>query len=394
MNRAAPALLLVLLGCGGDQGAFQALIQIDPQLPASCIALDLTTADGTLLQTQKLGRPLDRNELRVAVFQGELPRDIHLQARALWGAACEEPLLANGRSAPVTARFERSVGSVTLQLSLPPASLDADRDGFIAREAGGPDCDDTRSPRRPGVQELCDASEDLNCDGLRGCDDATCARQACSRVARSIVFTSPVRRVPAGECSREPVVVERRDALGRPTAPNDATPIELGASLPLDASFYADATCRSSPVSTIPARASSLAFHVRGTRAAVGALTASSALGEASLAHTILPGPTAKLVFSAASGTSLAGECVPLTLERRDPYDNAITGSSQTVSFSPAPSAQLALYSDAACGARLPRSPSRSRSPRCRCISGGPARVRSRSSPPPREFPIRGTHES
>src|SRR5689334_5520097 len=125
MNRVVPALLLVLWGCGGDRVALQALIQVDPQLPASCIALDVIREDGTVLQSQKLARLPDRQELRVAIFQGALPRDIQLQARALWGTACEEPLLANGWSAPVTARFEPAVGTVSLRLELPPPSLDA-----------------------------------------------------------------------------------------------------------------------------------------------------------------------------------------------------------------------------------------------------------------------------
>lgn len=352
MNRVVAALLLVLWGCGGDRVALQALIQVDPQLPASCIALDVTRADGTVLQSQKLARPLDRQELRVAIFQGALPQDIQLQARALWGAACEEPLLANGWSEPVTARFERTVGAVSLRLELPPPSLDADRDGFVSQAEGGPDCDDALPQSRPGVQELCDASADLNCDGLWGCDDSTCSRRACSRAASALVFTSPERQGIAGECSPQPVVVERRDVLGQPAVPNHAIALQLSASS-LAATFYADAACRSPLVPTIPARASALSFYVRGTRATSGLLTASSALGEASLAHTLLPGAPAKLAFSAASASSLAGECVPLTLERRDAYDNAAPGPRRTVSFSPAPSAQLALYSDASCGTRL-----------------------------------------
>ncbi|WNG25873.1 hypothetical protein F0U62_19000 [Cystobacter fuscus] len=352
MNRVVPALLLVLWGCGGDRVALQALIQVDPQLPASCIALDVTREDGTVLQSQKLARLPDRQELRVAIFQGALPRDIQLQARALWGTACEEPLLANGWSAPVTARFEPAVGAVSLRLELPPPSLDADRDGFVSQAEGGPDCDDALPQSRPGVQELCDASADLNCDGLWGCDDATCSRRACSRTASAIAFTSPERQGVAGECSPRPVVVERRDVLGQPAVPNHATALQLSASS-LDATLYADAACRSPLVPTIPARASSLSFYVRGTRATSGLLIASSALGEDSLAHTLLPGAPVKLAFSAASRSSLAGECVPLTLERRDAYDNAAPGPRRTVSFSPAPSAQLALYSDASCGTRL-----------------------------------------
>ncbi|ATB38222.1 hypothetical protein CYFUS_003655 [Cystobacter fuscus] len=353
MNRVVPALLLVLWGCGGERVALQALIQVDPQVLASCIALDVIRVDGTVLQTQKLARPLDRQELRVAIFQGALPQDIQLQARALWGAACEEPLLANGWSAPVTARFEPTVGAVSLRLGLPPPSLDADRDGFVSQTEGGPDCDDSRPQSRPGVQELCDGSADLNCDGLWGCDDSTCSRRACSRTASALVFTTPERQTLAGECSPRPVVVERRDVLGEPAVPNHAIALQLSASSSLEATFYADAACRSPLVPTIPARASSLSFYVRGTRATSGLLTASSELGEASLAHTVLPGTPTKLAFSAASDSSLAGECVPLTLERRDAYDNAAPGPRRTVSFSPAPSAQLALYSDAACGTRL-----------------------------------------
>lgn len=351
MKRAALVLLLALAGCSQNTGAVQALVQFDPALPASCIALDLLSTDGTVLHTQRIDRPTDRNALRVAVFRGALPQDIQLQARALWGQGCNDPLIPNGLSTKMGAHFDpKQVGEVTLELALPSADEDADHDGFISMARGGPDCDDSRAQRKPGVQELCDGTDDLNCDGQRGCDDATCSGKACIRVATSLVFTTPPAQALAGKCVG-PVTVERRDSAGTPVAPDAATALDLGTTLPTGLAFYSDAACTSALAApSIPAGSATLSFYVRSTTPGDGELTAQAPnLSKASLHHTVLAGPAKQLAFTTPARTVTAGDCVPVTVERRDDFANPTSGLAQAVQLALTPSPQAVAYQDSGC---------------------------------------------
>ena len=186
MNRAV-FLLLVLCGCARDE-AFQVTLQLAPALSASCVVLEVLSPDGTVQQSEFLPRPKDREKMVWAVYRRDFPADVQLQARAFWGSGCEEPRRYNGLSEPVSVHFAPGVQNVQLTLSPPGEAEDADRDGFVSAEQGGADCDDRRAELRPGIQELCDASADLNCDGRRGCDDATCSGRLCSRAATALVF--------------------------------------------------------------------------------------------------------------------------------------------------------------------------------------------------------------
>ncbi|WP_257457215.1 putative metal-binding motif-containing protein [Archangium lipolyticum] len=357
MKRAALALCLVLVGCSRDPGAIQAVIQIDPKLLASCIALDVVSSDGTVLHSRLLARPADRNELRIAIFRGDLPQELQLQARALWGATCEDvgALRTNGRSRSHEASFEpEKIHTVPIELSPPSLSEDADQDGFVSDQLGGPDCDDGRTPRNPSAQEVCDGSEDLNCNGSRGCDDASCPSTACARMPTSLVFTSLPQVVRAGQCAG-PIVVQRNDSRNEPATPQLATPVELANTFPSGTTFHADADCArplSSPA--IAPGSSTLSFYVRGIRLGAGELTAtSSGLQPATLGHTLIPGLVSKLVFTSPPRSPKAGECAPITVERRDEFDNPTSGTVQALTLTPAPSAQATLYQDAGCATPL-----------------------------------------
>src|SRR6218665_603366 len=184
MYRVLPVLLLVLSGCS-DPGAVQARIQFDPDVQATCIALDLLSNDGAVLKTQLVPRSEGKNEANIGVFRGDFPQDIQLQARALWGTECQEPLFYNGKSQAAPVSFKSGVtGSVTLTLFRPDPSEDADQDGFVAAALGGPDCDDSRGDSSPKAQqEVCDANAALNSNGQLGCDDALCSGvSTCLRV--------------------------------------------------------------------------------------------------------------------------------------------------------------------------------------------------------------------
>ncbi|WNG23824.1 hypothetical protein F0U62_07115 [Cystobacter fuscus] len=364
MNRAVLLLLFVAAGCNREE-TVQAIIQLDPALKASCVFLEVHTPEGKVVESRPLPRPEDQ-ELRVVVIGRDLPPDVQLQARALWGAAgCEDPLFFNGRSEPVAVHFEPEAQTVTLTLSPPRAAEDEDRDGFVAAELGGADCDDKEERRRPQVQELCDASDDLNCDGWRGCDDSTCSGKTCSRAPASLVFSPSELTTIAGQCSAQ-VTVERRYADGIPAQAVFPTPITLASTFGPGVTFHSDSLCTSSPPSSIPAGKSSVTFFVRSTTTGTGELRASSSAlpQQATLTHTLRPGAAAKVALVSPNTTSQAGDCAPVSLEWRDAFDNLTTGTlanlSLSISPTPANTAEAALYQDAACtqllnlGAQLP----------------------------------------
>ncbi|WP_155893522.1 putative metal-binding motif-containing protein [Cystobacter fuscus] len=366
MNRAVLFLFLVLAGCNRGE-AVQAIIQLDPALKASCVVLEVRTPEGELrTESTPLTRPEDQ-ELRLAVFRKDLPADVHLQARALWGGEkCEDSPFYNGRSEPVAVHFEPGSKDVTLTLSLPNAAEDEDRDGFVASELGGADCDDKESKRQPQAQEVCDASDDLNCNGQRGCEDSACSGKTCSRAPTSLVFSPSELTTIAGQCSA-PVIVERRESDGKPSLAGFPTPITLASTFGSGVTFHSDPGCNSSPPSAITAGKSSVTFYVRSTTIGTGPLSASSSAlsQQATLAHTLRPGPVTKVALASLNTTSQAGDCVPVSLEWRDAFDNPASGtlsnlSSLSISPTPANTEEAALYQDAGCkqalnlGAQLP----------------------------------------
>ena len=350
MHRATLLVLLVLTGCNRDRGALQAVIQYDTAVRASCVALDVLDSGGGVLQTLNLDRPEDpeRNTLTVAVFRGELPDTVQLQARALWGNGCAGALAGNGKSTPVEGQFKPGESTrVELTLQRPARELDADGDGFIDAARGGPDCDDARDDRKPGVQELCDGTQDLNCDDKRGCDDNTCQSQACARAPTSLVFTTSAQTKPAGGCSQA-IVVERRDSLGNPSTFGLPTPLTLGTTLPGGVAFFADAACSSSLAPAIAANGSTLTFYVKGTKAGQGELSASAdSLSSSVLTHAIVAGPGTKPRITSSANTLRAGECVPFTFDWLDAYDNVAVGKAKSVTVTAAMDARL--YQDSAC---------------------------------------------
>ncbi|WP_232537406.1 putative metal-binding motif-containing protein [Cystobacter fuscus] len=365
MNRAVLFLFLALAGCNRGE-AVQAIIQIDPALKASCVVLEVRTPEGELrTESAPLLRPEDQ-ELQLAVFRKDLPADVHLQARALWGGAtCEDSPFYNGRSEPVAVQFKPGSQDVRLTLSPPSAAEDEDRDGFVAAELGGADCDDKEAKRQPQAQEVCDASDDLNCNGQRGCDDSACSGKQCSRAPTSLVLNPKELTTIAGQCSAQ-VTVERRESDGKLSLAGFPTPITLASTFGPGVTFHSDPTCTSSPPSAIAAGKSSVTFFVRSTTIGTGPLSASSSAlsQQATLTHTLRPGPAKTIALTSPNTTSQAGDCSPVSLEWRDEFDNLTTGTLSNISLSisptPANTAEAALYQDAGCtqalnlGAQLP----------------------------------------
>ena len=339
-------VLLALVGCREDPGALQVRIQLEPDVLADCVALDVLSADAAPLQSETVPRA-GKNELLVAVFRGGLPDTVQLQARALWGPQC----VYNGRGEAQSARFEpKQVGTVLLRLSRPGLDEDADQDGFVKDTLGGPDCADMLAERHPQAQEACDMTVDLNCDGARGCEASTCGGpDACSRLAESLVVRGPDGS-PVGECV--PLTVERLAANGQPSASTFAVPVTL--SVPGDSGLglYADAAC-SQPLSalTLRAGAPSAPFFARGERLGSHSVSASAPdFATARLAYELRPGRATQLSFLASNTNVQAGACVALTVERRDAFANLTTfGGAQPISLSLTPATRTGLFLDKDC---------------------------------------------
>ncbi len=362
MSRVVPLALLALAGCR-ESGALQARILVDPQVQATCIALDALSPDGTVLKSQTVPRPRDKDDVTLAVIQESSTQGIQLRARALWGRdGCTEPLLYNGKSSLVPARFvSGEVISVTTALFLPASDEDSDRDGFVAASQGGPDCDDDRTEANPRVaQETCDASADLNCDGKRGCDDATCSAVAtCSRVASSIAFTTAPVSPGVGQCVEVSVV--RRDANSTPATPNYATEVRPTTSAPEGVSFHQDSDCQTPARTTftIKPKLSAVRFYVKGIKIGANQLRVDAEdFPRAVAPYTLRAGDASQVAFVSEAQPIQAGSCVALILERRDVYGNPTeNGPLKTIRLTPTPAnAKTAFYSAPGCAenTRLP----------------------------------------
>ena len=347
MNRAPLLLLVVLVGCRPD--AIHARVQIDPEVRATCVALDVLSPEGDVLRTEQVARPPGKDAVNIAVFQGAWGRDVQLQARALWGTACEGTLVPNGRSQPVAARFERQVGTFDLLLRTPGEGEDRDGDGFLSVEQGGADCDDGRGLQNPGALEVCNASEDRNCDGRLGCEDSACAGKAgCVWPARKLAFKDVVP-VRTGLCTR--MTVERQDASGTPTAPEASTTVTLTRTFPNEVGLYEDENCmRAASEVVIPAGDTQRSFFVRSVRPGLRELSATTpTLQSTSVRYEIVTGPATHLVLEPERAEFTADECLSLSLKRSDAWDNPVTGSDQTFSLAAVPLAQTQFFQEPGC---------------------------------------------
>ena len=352
MNRALLALLLALAGCSQPSGSLKVLIQVAPELKATCIALDMSSSEGKEVLTKQVVRPNGRERVLIAVYQGTLPSEIQLQARALWGAACDGTLRPNGHSEVVDAHFvSGEIPDFNLTLAAPSSEADRDRDGFISRDQGGSDCDDTLESTNPGAQEVCDATADFNCDNALGCADATCTGE-CAWVPTQLVFKG-LDNALTGECAG-PVRVERQDDAGHASFAGYDTRFSLASTFPPELRVFGDAACTSPPPAyVIPKGQPSYPFYVKATRPLEGRFTASSeGLKPGALEHSFVSGPTQSLVFTTPARTPVAGECTSLMLVRNNAYGLPVTGEETFAVVLPEMS-QAALYQDLGCNTAL-----------------------------------------
>lgn len=306
--------LAVVSACSKTpDSALAVRVRASTALKADCVELALFSG-GSQKKSLVLDRAAMKEEWVIGVRRGDdLPDTITLQARAYLGA-CGNPasLKINSRSAEVQATFPKEgVEAVQpLQLDPPDATLDGDRDGFIAQAQGGADCDDTLASTFPGSVQLCTTEADTDCDGVAACADSDCTSSSeCLEPPDRLRLDNVPLLLQRTQCSSA-VTVELRNALG-PRAAGLTTTVTLSADL-AGLAFYGDAACTVPVASaTIPFQQTSATVFLRGDTAGAAKVTATSgALTPASVDLVITPVPPTQLVFTSPPRTVAAGSCV------------------------------------------------------------------------------------
>ncbi|MDQ3264797.1 MAG: MopE-related protein [Myxococcota bacterium] len=350
-------LLATLAGCSCQgRRALLARVEVTPQLQATCVQLEVASSGGKLLQTVRVERG-DEPSLRIAVFQGELPEQVRIRARALLGAACGDPLAASTLSNEQPAEFKSGeVPEVVLTLELPGVEVDVDRDGFVATEFGGPDCDDADPYAHPGAVEVCAGGLDNNCDGKRGCADPLCAASSCSNPAARVVITSAPLVLTAGVCSSAPLTLQVQDGAGALAVFPQDTALGWNVEPAVELSFHSRPDCTDAPGdSLVLAQGSSdLGVYLRATRpASLGQLTIVPPAGLTgdSTGVTLRPGPLSSASHSPSPLAATAGLCSPpVTLSFFDAFDNPAPFTSATdLALTASPEKGITLFGAASC---------------------------------------------
>jgi hypothetical protein len=343
------------MGCDQAAPGLRVHVTLDAGLRATCVRLRVhTSGDAAAPAAEELAlvRSDGDQELVVAVYRDDLPKDVWLAVQPLYGTGCEAATLrANGVPAVVPAAFP-AAGLTTLEVGLaaPPRSEDGDGDGFAGN--GGPDCLDGDPAAHPEAAERCQEPVDADCDGRVGCADPGCSPTACLEVPEALAFVGAPEALTAGACS-SPVVVETRTLAGAPKAVSVATAIAF-ASPDGTLNIFSDASCANGTAqAVVPAGTARAQVHVRGTQVGQGTLQATApGLAPISQAHPILAGPASSLVYVTAPQTVTLGLCSPaLTVQLRDAFGNpAPAVASRTVTFSSTAPATTRFYRDSACG--------------------------------------------
>lgn len=338
-------------------GAVRVVIAIADEARADCVELNVL-AEGAVLASQRMPRPAGKSSYQVAVKQGDLPGTVQFQAVA-WLGACESASAKlNGRSQPVEHAFPKhGVEEVALQLGAPDAALDADRDGYVGADFGGPDCDDAAASAHPGGVQVCSSSADADCNGLVGCADPACTLDAlCLRPPSKLAFNPVATSVGAGDCSG-PITLETRD-LTRLAPVGVPTVVTLtGGGVALE---VFTTPCTGTPVAsvTLPIGRATTTLYVRAASAGSATLTAQAPLLSAATATvTVDTQPVGAVVFATPPQTMVAGGCSgEVVIELRDTQGRpTLASSTLTVALSATPALNLTFHdvTDATCVTQL-----------------------------------------
>ncbi len=165
-------------------------------------------------------------------------------------------------------------------------------------------------------------------------------------VPSSLAFTTGTANVTAGTCSSA-VALGLADSMGNATTAGSALPVTLSASAPL--TFYADAACTTALTQvTVAAGQGATSFYFQASAAGGVTLTATSALGQATLVQNVVANNATQLAISTAV-TAVAGACSPpITIQAQDALKNP-AGVSARVTVSLGGGTGVSFFGDAAC---------------------------------------------
>ncbi len=359
-TRALLALLIIFAGCrkGTADGGLLADIAIDPMAKVTCLELQLSSDDGTVLVTRRFERG-DKSALEIGIGQtGEpsLPADIRIRALGLWssGAECGDQAKPNSAASEQAAHFTvGKVEKVSLTVRPPSPQDDADGDTFIGTTKGGPDCDDSQRAVNPGATEVCTMLTDMNCNGRLGCDDAMCAGVPCARPPVALAFVSAPQVIGASLCS-QPIIIEARDSMGQPAPVGSDVAValaEVGSALSLR--VYEDSGCTiPATMRAIPRQQTQVRFYVRSQTAGTTNISAQGGgFVDAQQELRVAPGTAISIGFRTPPRTVKSDTCSQgVTLDARDTWNNAAPVTATVpVTLTLTPATGITLYSDASC---------------------------------------------
>lgn len=353
------ALVVVLSACKGDTidgEAIHAQVLLKPEINASCVLFEVRDPSSQeVLQKRWLTRSDD--SLDVAILRGALPATVAITARPFRDGTCEATgeqgdKKPNGVAKSTTASFAKDPVPVTpIQLE---AGTDADGDGYVSSDTGGSDCQDGATAVNPAAAETCSVQEDLNCDGLKGCQASTCGATACKGPAVALTMGVTGSSVSAGTCSAGTLGV--KDSNGTDTRVGAPASISLAAPGG-GVAFFADATCTTPATSvTLTGNSDSVTFYFQGQIAGSVTLSASATgLTTATRTLQVTPGTGNKLVFTSTPRTAVARACSQaVQFQSQDALNNPAPVTAATVVTPVAPQGStLKFYSDSGCNTEL-----------------------------------------
>lgn len=322
--------LLVTSACAPKESGLRVSVKVRTQgtarVRADCIKLTVSN-DTQELKSATIKRPADDDAIFGVRKGSDLPTTVKLQASGFIGANCADDasLKLNAQGDVVVANFpESGVTEVEVFVDPPGATLDVDRDGFVAASKGGLDCNDADNTVFPGALQVCANTADTDCDGQGGCDDSECGgATVCLDPPTRVVVTTQVNTMLRYEC-RGPFQVELRNLAGPRVAIRD-TQVALVSSL-AGVTVHGTSSCGDAAVTSLPIRYGQTSFEVwlKADGQAFGPATLTATADRVAMPGTAMvevhPQPLDHLEFTTPARTVTAGQCSAelVTVEFRD----------------------------------------------------------------------------